>query len=171
MSKPIPHAMQHLFRRLDHGCLDHRQQHLLRFLLRRELPTIAQAQQRMATFPTAIAATFTTMMACHAAVLTLLPTTPIVAGEIVRVRRAYHRYLAARLAVQRAMREREQWLLEYSYAVLDRVPSQRPEYAELHAQVAQLYPEQHRSWLAILSRVRKLDEALQRAEHYLSIGD
>ena len=170
MSKPIPHAMQHLFTSLDQGCLDRRQQHLMRFLLRRELSTIAQAQQRMTTFPTAIVATFTTMMACHAAVLALLPTTPIAAGEIVRVRRAYHRYLAARLAVQRAVREREQWLLEYSYVVLDRVPAQRPEYAELHSQVAQPSPAQHRSWLAIMSRIRKLDEALHSAERYLSVG-
>jgi hypothetical protein len=169
MSKPIPHALQHLFRSLDQGFLDRRQQHLLCFLVRRELATIAQAQPRMATFPTAIAATFTTMVTCHATLLALLPTTSS-AADVGPLRRAYHRYLAARLAVQRAVREREQWLLEYSYAVLDRVPSQRPEYAELHAQIAQPYAEQHRSWLAILSRVRKLDDALQSAERYLSVG-
>ena len=170
MPKTLPHALHHLFRSLDQGILDNQQQRLLCFLMRREQTTLAQVQPQMATFPPTIAATFATMVACHAAVLSVLPTMSIATGDVAPLRCAYHRYLAARLAVQRAVREREQWLIEYSYAVLDRVPSARPEYAELHAQVVPPTPDQHRSWLAILSRVRKLDAALQSAERYLPVG-
>jgi hypothetical protein len=74
---------------------------------------------------------------------------------------------AAYILAQERVGERQRYLIDYGYALLDQLPPSRPEAKELAARLARAVPEAGHSLASMLTSQCALDRVIEKAERAL----